>query len=295
MKNSERAKSYRKAAMERLFYAVKNHGHPLVVAAREAGVLTVFQAAELVHAGALRWPIPSEVPVYEDLAWKERLMSTGTQFFAAAAVAALKLNTAEALKRRGFAILHAEEFAAYATAFVNTLRLHAPESLAVPGTSSVDGRIKLRVPSAYVLRDILIAFARALQPSMFDVALANDAYEISFIYLTLLITSKTQEWHCDYVSKPNAVVFLLMLDDGEHSTEWRDKKTDHAVSSDAKVGDIASFFPSTLHRGVATGSLRRAVYASIRVKNSRGEAIRAQNAAKKGIATFESADYADCI
>ena len=142
------AKSSNKAEKERSSYTVKNHGHPIVVAAREAGDLTVFQAAELVYAGACRGPNPSEVPVYEDLAWKERLMSTGAPFFAAAAVAAIKSNAAVALKRDNFAFVRAKEYEVYAVAFVDTLRLYAPLSLATPGASSVDGRIKLPVPSA---------------------------------------------------------------------------------------------------------------------------------------------------
>jgi hypothetical protein len=296
-KNSEREKSSIKATKERDSYAVNKHGHPLVVAARDSGELTGPQAAELVYAGACRGSIPSDVPVDEDITWGERLISTGAPFFAAATIAARKVRADEALKRDGVAFVRASAFSEHASAFVETLRLRAPNSLATPGTSSVDGRIKLPVPSASVLRLILIAFARSLQPSMFPVNLTDGDFEISFIYLTLLASSNSQAWHKDYVSKPNAIVFLLMLDDGEKSTEWKVGKTDEVMVSDAKVGDIASFFPSTVHRGVATGSLRRAIYVSIRVINTRREAIDALHAAiaSGDIQTFEGADYADCI
>ena len=172
-KNSERAKSSCRAEMKRESYAVKIHGHPLVVAALEAGELTFSQAAELVYAGACRGPIQLVVPIDVDFAWGERLILSGAQFFAAAAVAARKFYAAEALKRDGFAIVRASEFPAYARDFVETLRLYAPKSLSTPGTSSVDGRIKLAVPSASALRRILVAFARALQPSMFEVKLSG--------------------------------------------------------------------------------------------------------------------------
>ena len=203
-------------------YTVGVHGHALVVAARAKGTISLDQAASLVHAGARKLRVALPVPATrEDAEWREGLYAASVKFFVDAAIAASARGVADVLGRDGVAHLPASSFSAAAAEFVTFLRTRAPEQTAgYEGATMVDGRIKCCVPSAYVICSMLLAFARALRPECFPDTLTADMCEISVIYLTLLASSKDQKWHHDYLKYKDAVVFLVMLDPGEGSTEF---------------------------------------------------------------------------
>ena len=263
---SKRAAS---AKLKRDKYHVTHHGDALIVAALERRALSAQQAASIVAAGA-RADLgrPSEGLGPGDFVWRGDLYSAGVRFFAAAAVAAREKGAVAELARRKFTFVRAADLPGEAADFVRVLRSRAPlMAQGHAGATMVDGRVKWAVPEACVLRGVLAAFARVLRPDVFPASFGDHDFEMSFIYLTLLAHSSTQVWHRDYIAYPNAVVFLIMLDDGVGTTEWL---VDGVVTkSDAKVGDVVPFIPSSEHRGVATGVVRRALYVSIRTQSRR--------------------------
>ena len=125
--------------------------------------------------------------------------------------------------------------------------------------------------------------------------------KVSFIYLTLRSDATTQMWNRDYITFPRSVVFLIMLEPGAGSTQWRTPRGTHV--SNAVTGDIVPFDPVCEHRGVATGEQRFAMYVSLRSTTSTRAESTAHKAKHTGLrttatfekaATFEEADYNDC-
>ena len=287
-----------KAMREHGRYAVKTKGTPGIIAAHKNGVISTFLAAHLVIAGVRAVPLPLPVPAtVEDAAWRKELHARGVDFFGNAAIAASAIGIADVLRHDGVAHLPASSFSAAASEFVSFLRTRAPEKTAgYKGATKVSDRIKWCVPSAYVLCPMLLAFARALRPECFPDTLTDDLCEISVIYLTLLETSKDQEWHHDYLMYKDAVVFLIMLDPGEGSTEFEVGGATKTFA--ATTGDVVPFNPRTPHRGVCTGVRRRAIYISIRRKVSRKVAVKEGKKAKASgckLPTYETTNYADAL
>jgi len=234
--------------------------------------------------------------------WVSSLLAVGASFFAEAAAAVIASGAAHRLAVNGIEILRANAFSLTAAAFVGLLRARAPVAFTdAPGETSVNGRISLPVPHAAVLRRALLAFARAVQPGVFHDRLEDT--ELSFLYLTLVSTSLTQAWHRDYVSFDAAVVFMIPLDDALGSTEWQTGT--HAAAgasaggpvlkSDASPGCVSLFHPRILHRGIATGSLRRCLYASVRQLGTRAAAAEAAARVDRSAPTFDEGVYNECV
>jgi hypothetical protein len=256
---SEQAKRAAAAKRARDVHLVTTHAHDVVFAAYRRGVFSPSLAASLVAGGA-RADLghPSAGPAPDDLPWLNDLMRVGPAFFAAVTAYALEKKVGAEIDGEGFAYVRGASLPGTVVAnFVEVMRKPAPTSRDAAGASSVDGRVKKVVPGAFQLRGILAEVARALRPGMFPDAVEDGDFEISFIYLTLLEDSKTQDWHRDYIKYLRSIVFLIFLDDGIGSTEF--KHGDGVHVSTAVTGDILAFDPTCEHRGVATGKLPRHV------------------------------------
>ena len=292
---SERANGDAARKRARDVYKVTTHAHYAVVDAYRRGVFSPSQAASLVEGGA-RADLghPSAGPAPDDLPWLNDLMRVGPAFFAAVTAYALEKKVGAEIDGEGFAYVRGASLPGTVVAnFVEVMRKPAPTSRDAAGASSVDGRVKKVVPGAFQLRGILAEVARALRPGMFPDAVEDGDFEMSFIYLTLTEYSKTQKWHRDYIKNPNAIVFIIFLDDSAGSNEYVHGDGVHVCT--AVTGDIIAFDPTCEHRGVATGKFRRAIYVSIRIKSSRSEAALAAKKFPAGCTTFELTNYADCV
>lgn len=156
------------------------------------------------------------------------------------------------------------------------LRRVAPTKLGSSGSTNVDGRAQVNVPCASIMKQHLIALLLELRP---DFKVWSD-FHYTFKFLTLLLKSKTQDWHQDFIGWRQGLAGVFYLDDGAGSTQFMagsHKKgytlpedvdmtlDDHPAFTkfDVKSGDIVLFHPNIVHRGVSTGRVRRAIYFSV--------------------------------
>ena len=88
--------------------------------------------------------------------------------------------------------------------------------------------------------------------------------------------SPAQPWHTDFLNNKNSVVFLVPTVDTTGTTEWvvrshnreqflanKGKKVGIISGVSIKAGDLAAFFPYTLHRGMPSAEVRPAVFISL--------------------------------